>query len=87
LLKDAPVILLDEATASVDTQNESKIQQGISELIKNKTVLIIAHRMRTVLGADKIIVVADGKIAESGTPEELLKQKGRFAAMVEAQSA
>lgn len=87
LLKDAPVILLDEATASVDTQNESKIQQAISELIKNKTVLIIAHRMRTVLGADKIIVVADGKIVESGTPEELLAQKGRFAAMVEAQSA
>jgi ATP-binding cassette subfamily B protein len=87
LLKDAPVILLDEATASVDTQNESKIQQAIGQLIQNKTVLVIAHRMRTVLGADKIIVVADGKIIESGTPKELLEQKGRFAAMVEAQSS
>ncbi|MGI6237584.1 MAG: ABC transporter ATP-binding protein [Candidatus Excrementavichristensenella sp.] len=87
LLKDAPVILLDEATASVDTQNESKIQQAIGQLVQNKTVLVIAHRMRTVLGADKIIVVADGKIIESGTPKELLEQKGRFAAMVEAQSS
>ena len=64
LLKDAPVILLDEATASLDAENETVIQEAISKLIKNKTVLIIAHRMRTVTNADKIVVLKDGIVAE-----------------------
>jgi len=81
LLKDAPIILLDESTASLDVENETKIQAGISELIKNKTVLIIAHRMRTVAHADKIVVLKDGKIAETGTPSNLKEQNGIFAQM------
>ncbi len=87
MLKDAPIIILDEATASIDAENESKIQQALSELIKNKTVLVIAHRMRTVRNADKVIVLKDGKIAESGTPEELIKTGGIFASMCKAQGA
>ena len=66
MLKDAPIILLDEATASLDAENESKIQSALSELIKNKTVLIIAHRMRTVSGADKIVVIKDGRHCGDG---------------------
>lgn len=85
ILKDAPIILLDEATASLDTENESKIQSALSELIKNKTVLIIAHRMRTVSGADKIVVIKDGAIAERGTPSELKEKQGIFAAMLKTQ--
>jgi ATP-binding cassette subfamily B protein len=85
ILKDAPIILLDEATASLDAENESKIQRALSELIKEKTVLIIAHRMRTVLGADKIIVLKDGQIVETGTPEELQKEQGLFATMLKKQ--
>ena len=85
-LKNAPIILLDEATASLDSENESKIQQAISRLIKNKTVIVIAHRMRTVMGADKIIVLDDKKICEQGTPEELLKRGGIFARMVKTQT-
>ncbi len=85
LLKDAPVILLDEATASLDAENESKIQMAISALIKDKTVLIIAHRMRTVVAADKIVAIKDGKIAESGSPAELKQQGGIFARMLEQQ--
>ncbi len=85
ILKDAPIILLDEATASLDTENESKIQSALSELIKNKTVLIIAHRMRTVLGADKIVVMKDGAIAETGTPLELKEKQGIFSSMVKTQ--
>ncbi len=85
LLKDAPIILLDEATASLDVENETKIQSGISELIKNKTVLIIAHRMRTVANAHKIVVLKDGKVIETGTPAALIKQNGEFAGMVERQ--
>lgn len=65
-LKDAPVILLDEATASLDVENETMIQSALSRLIKDKTVLVIAHRMRTVAGADKIVVLADGVVAEQG---------------------
>ncbi len=87
LLKDAPIVLLDEATASLDVENETKIQAGISELIKNKTVLIIAHRMRTVANAHKIIVLAEGGVVESGAPDELKKQKGVFAGMVKWQMA
>ncbi len=85
LLKDAPIILLDEATASLDVENETKIQAGISELIKNKTVLIIAHRMRTVANAHKVVVLKEGKVSEIGNPAELLKQNGEFARMVERQ--
>ncbi len=85
LLKDAPIVLLDEATASLDVENETKIQAGISELIKNKTVLIIAHRMRTVANADKIVVLENGKVIESGKPDALKRQNGVFAKMVERQ--
>lgn len=85
LLKDAPVILLDESTASLDAENESKIQAGISELIRNKTVIIIAHRMRTVMDADKIVLIQDGRVVESGTAKELLEQNSMFAGMYRAQ--
>ena len=85
LLKDAPVILLDEATASVDAENETKIQAGISELVRNKTVVIIAHRMRTVLNADHIVVLDGGMVREQGSPQELLKENGEFARIVRLQ--
>ena len=85
-LKDAPIILLDEATASLDVENESAIQEALSRLIKNKTVLIIAHRMRTVSGADKIIVLKDGKVAEEGKPDALLEAGGIFSHMMKMQS-
>ena len=85
ILKDAPIILLDEATASLDAENESKIQRALSELIKSKTVLIIAHRMRTVSGADKIVVIKDGSVSETGTPLELTGKQGIFAAMSNTQ--
>ena len=85
LLKDAPIVLLDEATASLDVENETKIQAGISELIRNKTVLIIAHRMRTVANAHKIVVLKDGTVAEQGTPADLMARGGEFARMVERQ--
>lgn len=84
-LKDAPIILMDEATASLDVDNESLIQEAISRLIQNKTVLIIAHRMRTVDGVDKIVVLKDGIVAESGTPEELKEADGIYRHMVELQ--
>lgn len=86
LLKDAPVILLDEATASLDAENETFIQEAISRLIKNKTVIIIAHRMRTVSGADKIVVIDGGHVAETGTPAELMKNNGIYARMVRLQT-
>ena len=82
LLKDAPIVLLDEATASLDVENETKIQAGISELVRNKSVLIIAHRMRTVANADKIVVLENGSVAELGTPEVLKKKYCIFAWMV-----
>ncbi|MDO5707209.1 MAG: ABC transporter ATP-binding protein [Andreesenia angusta] len=85
LLKDAPIILLDESTSSLDAENESKIQASISELIKDKTVLIIAHRMRTVIGADKIVVIKDGKVVESGNSKELIELDGVFANMYKMQ--
>ena len=86
-LKDAPIILLDEATASLDVENETMIQTALSRLIRDKTVLIIAHRMRTVAGADKIVVLADGVVAEQGTPGELYKKNGIYTRMVDLQSA
>lgn len=85
-LKDAPIILLDEATASLDVENEKAIQTALSRLIKNKTVMIIAHRMRTVSGADKIVVLKDGVVAEQGRPDKLLEKKGIFSHMVELQT-
>ena len=85
-LKDAPVILLDEATASLDAENETLIQQSLSRLIKNKTVIIIAHRMRTIAGADKIIVIKDGKSDEQGTPGELKQQNGFYTRMLSLQT-
>lgn len=84
-LKDAPIILMDEATASLDVDNESLIQESISKLIRNKTVLIIAHRMRTVDGVDKIVVLKDGKVAEQGSPEELRKANGIYKHMADMQ--
>ena len=85
-LKDAPIILLDEATASLDVENETAIQEALSRLIRNKTVLIIAHRMRTVSGADQIVVLKDGAVAEQGSPAELLQSGGIFAHMVKCQT-
>ena len=87
LLKDAPIVLLDEATASLDVENETAIQEALSRLIKNKTVLIIAHRMRTVAGADKVVVLKDGIVAEQGRPDELYARNGLYAHMVDLQSA
>ncbi len=84
-LKDAPIILMDEATASLDVENETLIQTALSRLIKDKTVLIIAHRMRTVAGADKIVVLKDGVVAEQGAPQELMKANGIFSHMVKLQ--
>jgi ATP-binding cassette subfamily B protein len=81
LLKNAPIVLLDEATASLDPENETEIQAAISELVKGRTVIVIAHRLRTVIGADKIAVLADGRLVETGTGAELLAQNGLFARM------
>lgn len=85
LLKDAPIVLLDEATASLDVENETKVQGALSRLLAGKTVLVIAHRMRTVEAADKIVVLADGRIAEEGTPAELMDKNSLYRHMVELQ--
>ena len=85
-LKDAPIILLDEATASLDVENETLIQTALSRLIKNKTVLVIAHRMRTVAGADKIVVLKGGVVAEQGSPDELYRRGGIYRHMFNLQS-
>jgi ATP-binding cassette subfamily B protein len=85
LLKDAPIVLLDEATASLDPENETQIQQAISELVRNKTVIVIAHRLRTVIGADKIVVLEDGNVAEEGSGSELLAKNGLFARLYRIQ--
>ena len=84
-LKNAPIVLLDEATASLDVENETLIQTALSRLIKDKTVLVIAHRMRTIVGADKIVVLSGGMVAEEGSPDELMKHKGIYAQMVKIQ--
>lgn len=85
LLKDAPIVLLDEATASLDVENETKVQGALSRLLAGKTVLVIAHRMRTVEAVDKIIVLANGQVAEEGSPAELMRQGGLYRHMVELQ--
>ena len=85
-LKNAPIILLDEATASLDVENETLIQESLSRLIQDKTVMIIAHRMRTVAGADKIVVLSDGTVAEQGNSDMLLKKNGIYARMVKLQT-
>lgn len=86
LLKNAPIVLLDEATASLDVENETKVQSALSRLLAGKTVLVIAHRMRTVAGADHIVVLENGHVAEQGTPAELLKHGGLYRRMVELQN-
>ena len=88
LLKDAPIVLLDEATASLDVENETKVQEALSRLLSGKTVLVIAHRMRTVEAADKIIVLSDGKVAEAGRPDELFADENSiFRRMTQLQAA
>ena len=87
MLKDAPMILLDEASASLDVESETYVQQALSKLIEGKTVIMIAHRMRTVAKASHLIVLEDGQIAEEGTPEELLKQDGIYKRMTDLQHA
>ena len=84
-LKNAPIILLDEATASLDVENETLIQNALSKLIKDKTVLVIAHRMRTVSGADNVIVLKDGVVAEHGAPSKLIKTGNIFPNMIKLQ--
>ena len=86
LLKDAPIVLLDEATASLDVENETQVQAALSELLQDKTVLVIAHRMRTVDNADKIVVLEDGRVAEQGSPAELRERpEGEYRRMLELQ--
>lgn len=84
-LKDAPIIFLDEATASLDVDNETLIQEALSRLIQDKTVMIIAHRMRTVADADKIVVLKDGVVAEEGAPAELAAKDGIYQHMAKTQ--
>ena len=86
LLKNAPIVLLDEATASLDVENETKVQGALSRLLAGKTVLVIAHRMRTVAGADHIVVLENGRVAEQGTPAELMERGDLYRRMVELQS-
>ena len=86
LLKDAPVILLDEATASLDVDNETEIQNAFSRLVKGKTVLVIAHRMRTIEAADQIVVLADGVVAEKGNHETLMKNRGIYRKLFDLQT-
>lgn len=85
LLKDAPIVLLDEATASLDVENETKVQSALSRLLAGKTVVVIAHRMRTVMGADHVVVLKKGSVVEDGSPAELLTAGGLFFHMVALQ--
>lgn len=85
LLKDAPIVLLDEATASLDVENETKVQSALSRLLAGKTVIVIAHRMRTVMGADHVVVLKEGRVVEDGAPAELLVAGGLFFHMVALQ--
>ncbi|OED30411.1 ABC transporter ATP-binding protein [Methanosphaera sp. WGK6] len=86
LLKDAPIVILDEATSSLDVENETKIQEALNKLLKNKTVIIIAHRMRTIQNADKLVVIDKGQIIEEGNPRELYAKNGLFTRMVDIQA-
>ena len=86
LLKDAPIVLLDEATASLDVENETRVQEALSRLLTGKTVLVIAHRIRTVAGADHIVVLENGRVAQQGSPAELMEAGGLYRRMVELQS-
>ncbi|MDR1257376.1 MAG: ATP-binding cassette domain-containing protein, partial [Spirochaetaceae bacterium] len=85
LLKDAPILLLDEATASLDPENETEVQAALSELVKGRAVIVIAHRLRTVLGADKIAVMENGRLVEEGSGSELLAKDGLFARLYRIQ--
>lgn len=85
ILKDAPIVVLDEATASLDVENETKVQQALSRLLAGKTVLVIAHRMRTVEAADKIVVLRGGRVVEEGTPARLMAKGGLYRRMVDLQ--
>ena len=87
ILKDAPIVILDEATASVDADNERAIQEAISELCRNKTLLVIAHRLKTIRDADQILVIADGQIAEQGNHAALMDRQGAYAHMVTLQAS
>lgn len=87
ILKDAPIVIMDEATASQDAENESLIQQALSSLIHNKTVIVIAHRMRTIANVDHIVVLEDGKVVEQGTPKQLYQQNGLYTRMLNAQTS
>ena len=82
MLKDAPIVILDEATANVDPENEDRLQKAIEELTRNKTIIMIAHRLKTVKKADQILVVDDGRIVQRGRHEELIDQKGIYADFV-----
>ena len=84
-MKNAPIVLLDEATASLDVENETKVQSALSRLLAGKTVIVIAHRMRTVEAADKVVVLKDGHVAEQGSPAQLKASGGQFARMVALQ--
>ncbi|MBI0143298.1 ABC transporter ATP-binding protein [Bifidobacterium sp. W8116] len=86
ILKDAPIVLLDEATASLDVENETQVQEALSQLLVGKTVMVIAHRMRTVEQADKIVVLGHGRVVEQGSPQELMAADGEFARMVRLQA-
>ena len=79
ILKDAPIILLDEATASLDIENESLVQQSINELVKGKTIIIVAHHLNTIKNADKIVVIDDKKVVEEGTHTQLMEKKGLYS--------
>ncbi|MBP5441696.1 MAG: ATP-binding cassette domain-containing protein [Treponema sp.] len=87
MLKDAPIVILDEATASVDADNEHFIQEAISELCRGKTLIVIAHRLNTIRNADRILVIRDGQISESGTHDELMELDGEYAGMVNKQNS
>ena len=84
-MKDAPIVLLDEATASLDVENETQVQAALSRLLAGKTVMVIAHRMRTVENADKVVVLRDGRVVEQGSPNDLKAAGGQFAHMVALQ--
>jgi ATP-binding cassette subfamily B protein len=87
MLKDAPIVILDEATTSVDADNEHFIQEAISELCRGKTLIVIAHRLNTIRNADRILVIKNGQIVESGSHKELMEANGEYALMISKQTA